>query len=142
MATIVDITQAVVDELNASGLLGATVAERSYLPRRQLEQLADMAVTVVPKATQVQIAGRSSNQYTHDIDIAVQQRLGSDDAVEIDPLMDLVEQIADHFRLRRLSDGTAAVWVQTQHEPIYAPEHLDQMRVFTAVITLSFRVVR
>ena len=48
----------------------------------------------------------------------------------------------DHFRHKRLDSFRAAVWVKTEHEPIYAQEHLDQMRQFTSVLTLTFRVMR
>jgi hypothetical protein len=79
------------------------------------------------------------------VDIAMQKKLTSAPDVandEVDPLMDLTEQIADFFRLRRLDNLPAAGWVSTHHDPIYAPDHMDELRVFTSVITLSFRTIR
>jgi hypothetical protein len=31
-------------------------------------------------------------------------------------------------------------WTQTEHPAIYAAEHLEQMRQFTAVLTVTYRV--
>jgi hypothetical protein len=56
--------------------------------------------------------------------------------------MALVEEIADFFRLRRLTSYPDAIWVRTDNVPVYAPEHLEEFRQFTSVLTLTFRVVR
>jgi hypothetical protein len=32
--------------------------------------------------------------------------------------------------------------VRTENVPVYAPEHLEEYRQFTSVLTLTFRVVR
>ena len=54
----------------------------------------------------------------------------------------VVEEIADFFRLRRLSSYPDAIWTKTRHDPIYAQEHWDELRQFTSILTFTFRVVR
>ena len=56
--------------------------------------------------------------------------------------MGLVDEIADHFRMKRLDSLRAAVWVKTENEPLYAQEHMDQLRQFTSVLTFTFRMMR
>jgi hypothetical protein len=56
--------------------------------------------------------------------------------------MELVEEIADFFKQRRLDAYPQAVWVKTENAPIYAAEHMDELRQFTSVLTLTFRVLR
>ena len=73
--------------------------------------------------------------------MAVQQKLIAADNAEIDSLLALVEELADHFRFRRFASPDA-VWVRTQNEPVYAQEHLDRFRVFTGLLTLTFRTLR
>jgi hypothetical protein len=34
-----------------------------------------------------------------------------------------------------------AIWIRTEHNHLYAPEHLAQLRQFTSVLTLAFQVV-
>ena len=99
-------------------------------------------MSVVPKGVTVERADRTRNQYDFNIDVAVQKKFQTGDAAELDPLMALVEEIADFFRLRRLAEYPDALWMRTENVPVYAVEHLDEFRQFTSVLTLTFRVVR
>ena len=76
------------------------------------------------------------------IDIAVQKKVQDGDQNELDDLMLLVEQIADLFKLRRLTDLPGARWTKTENTPIYAPEYLEQKHCFVSVLTLTYRLVR
>jgi len=53
----------------------------------------------------------------------------------------LVDENARHFRLRRPAAMPSAVCVKVENDPVYAVEHLDELRCFTSIITLSFRMV-
>lgn len=141
MSVITDIADAVVADLNTGSFSQAFNAARHYLPEFELDDIKDLRVTVVPKAVAIQAIGRNSNQHDVDIDVAVQKKLTKTDATEIDPLLALVEEIADRFRFKRLMSPDA-VWIRTQNEPVYAQEHLDQFRVFTSLLTLTFRIIR
>jgi hypothetical protein len=59
-----------------------------------------------------------------------------------DALMSLSEAIADYLRVTPLVSLPGAKWLRTEHTAIYAPEHLDQMRQFTSVATLTYRVLQ
>jgi hypothetical protein len=142
MAVITDIADAVVAELNAGTFSMPLEAKRHYRPIFDLAQMQDLHVTVVPKGLAIERLDRSRNQHDVAIDIAVQRKCQAADNAELDPLMALVEEIADFFRLRRLAACPEAVWIRTENAPIYAPEHLDELRQFTSVLTLTFRVVR
>jgi hypothetical protein len=145
MAVIADIADAIVTELNSPGAPGfsqAFTAARAYLPRYDLAEMADLHVTVVPKGVEIDVSSRSLAQHDYSIDIAVQQRISGDDQEGLDGLMGLVEEVADFFRQRRLTQFPQAIWVKTANVPIYAPDHLDQLRQFTSVLTLTFRVLR
>ena len=76
------------------------------------------------------------------IDIAVQQKLDSEQNTTLDPLLALAEEIAEHFRGKRLAGFTDAVWNKTEFTAMYASEHLEQLRTFTSVVTLTFRIIR
>ena len=142
MAVVTDIADAVVQELNAGTFSTPLEAKRHYRPIFDLAEMQDLHVTVVPKGLAVERLDRSRNQHDVAIDIAVQKKCQTADNAELDPLMALVEEIADFFRLRRLTACPGAVWIRTENVPIYAPEHLDELRQFTSVLTLTFRVVR
>ncbi len=142
MAVIADIADAIVAQLNAGGFSQPLTASRCYLPKFDLAEMKDLHVTVVPRGVAITAGTRNHNQHDYQIDIAVQKKLTAVDNGESDTLVGLVDEIADHFRMKRLDSFRAAMWVKTQHEPIYAQEHLDQMRQFTSVLTLTFRMMR
>ena len=142
MSVVIDIADSIVAGLNAASLSKPITAVRQFVPSFALAEMQDLRVTVVPRGIEVTKADRSRNTYDAQIDVAVQQKFETGDAAEIDPLLDLVEEIADLFRLRRLDSYPTAHWMKTQHAPIYSQEHWDEMRQFTSVVTFTFRVVR
>lgn len=145
MSLITDIADAVVAELNAApaGTFdpGFTV-QRRVMPAFELAELAELKVTVVPKAVQITGSTRSSSQYDLTIDIGVQRKLTSNSDSDVETLGTLVDQIAEYMRQRPLSQAPYAVWVSTANEPVYSPEHLLEQRVFTSVLTVTYRAIK
>ena len=145
MSLITAIADAVVTDLNgaAAGTFAqAFTAARHYRPQFDLAELKTLRVSVVPKGIAITGLMRSANQHDVSVDVAVQKKVNPADSAELDGLMALVEQIADYFRLRRLTALPTALWTKTDNVPVYAPEHLEQKQVFTSVLTFTFRVVR
>jgi hypothetical protein len=142
MAVVTDIAAAVVAELNAATFSQPVTAERSYFPQFDLPEMKTLHVTVVPKEVASGVSDRSRKQGEYSVDIAVQKKLSSDDNADIDPLVALVEEIADHFHARRLAAYPNAVWLKTEQIVLYAPDHMADLRQFTSVLTLTYRVVR
>jgi len=142
MSTLLAIADAVVESLNAASLSQTLTSERHYQPVFDLPEMSDLHVSVVPKGIEVLASSRNQNQHDYAIDIGVQQKVADD--TEADGLMTLAEEIADHFRLSRVQiTGIGSIPVlKVATEPIFAPEHLTEKRVFTSIITLTFRVLR
>jgi len=142
MSVVVDIADSVVTTLNAGSFSEAFTAERSYLPRYELKEMQSLRVTVVPKGMTTEPMSRGTVTYDVQIDVAIQKRLGdpTNAQAESDGLMALAEQVATYLRSAPLVDQPSARWTQTEHPAIYAPEHLEQLRQFTAVMTLNYRV--
>ena len=144
MRTAIAIADAVVATVNA-GSYGQTVqAQRLHQPSFTLDELKTLHVSVVPRSVQVSAASRDTSMYDVAIDVGVQKKIaaGPQGDQEIDGLLELVEEIGDQLRLKRLPDMTEAAWVSLAHEPIVAAEHLDQHRQFTSIITVVYRVRR
>ena len=139
MSIITDIAQAVTDELNSTEFSVPVQAVRHYQPVYELSQMQSLHITVVPRGIVTSVLDRSRLRHEVQIDIAVQKKFSSGSVEELDPLMDLVQEIADHFHKRQLS-GTNAVWAKTENKPIYAQEHMQELRQFTSVLTISFKV--
>lgn len=143
MPTVIDISDAIVAALNGHAFAQPFVAQRWYVPTFDLKDMKDLHVTVVPRGLEMSTASRSLLQNDVQIDIAVQEKLPADasgDKASIDALMGLVQEVADFIRATgRFGD---AVWVKTENKPIYSPEHLEQLRQFTSVLTLTLRELR
>lgn len=140
-ATIIAIADAVVEELNGAPFSQPLVAVRHYQPVFELAGMTGLKVSVVPRSVASQALDRNRDRLECTIDVAVQQKL-EPTAEHLDPLMALVEEIADHFRRRPLAGFPQARCTATANDPVYAPEHLEEFRQFTSVLTLTFQVWR
>jgi hypothetical protein len=141
MPLVTQVAEAVTSELTAATFSQPLTAVRHYLPRFELPDMQALHVSVVPRELTVQASARGLTQYDVSVDVAVQRRVPQQQVADLDPLLALSEEIGEHFRGKRLDSFPAAVWIKTEYRPIYAAEHLEQLRQFTSVVTLTFRVV-
>lgn len=147
MSLVLDVADAVAAELNAAPVSPATfsqtfAAERLVLPIFELADLAELKVTVVPRSLQITGSTRAASQYEVAIDIGVQKRVGKQVDDDVEALSTLVDEIADYLRRRPLSGASYVAWVSIANEPVYAPEHLAEQRVFTSVLTVTYRAIK
>lgn len=145
MSTIIHIADAVVAELNAAetGTFSQEFeAIRKVLPVYELPELAELKVTVVPKAVEINGSTRAASQYGLSVDIGIQKRVGKNIDEEVLLLTTLVEEIADYLRQRSLNDAPWAGWIHTENDPVYSPEHLAENRTFTSVLTLTYKAIK
>jgi hypothetical protein len=140
-ATIVAIADAVVAELNGTTFSQPLTAERHYQPVFELSEMTELKVSVVPRSVASKALDRNRDSFDYLIDVAVQHKTEPTQG-NLDALMELVEEIADHFRTQPLAGYPEAHCIEVTNEPIYAMEHLDEFRQFTSVITLTYRVWR
>lgn len=139
MALAIDIADAVAAEL-ATGTFSQPIAPRRLiLPYFELADLKELRVSVVPKAIEASNSSRCLTQFDVQIDIGIQRRLSGDVETDVPVLLALVEEIAEFLRNRPIA---GAAWIATANEPLYAPDHLAEQRVFTSVLTLTYRVLR
>ena len=144
MSRLADITQAVVDALNAAPqpFAEAFTAVRSYRPQFDLEDMTTLHVTVVPRTRDGSTPSRGTAQDKIVIDVAVQKRLDekvADDG-QIDALIDLTERIADF--LATTGPYAGARWIEDENAPVYSREHLTSLHQFTTVVSISFLQMR
>jgi hypothetical protein len=143
VSTIALIADAVAAHINAGTFSQPVNAVRMYQPAFTLDDLAELRVSVVPRTVGIAAASRDSSTFECVVDVGVQRKLPAEgDQAEIDGLLDLVEEITDHLRLKRLPDAPEAAWVSIAHEPVVSSESLEQHRVFTSVLSVTYRVRR
>ena len=141
MATIINIADSVVAELNGHSFTQPITAVRHYAPQFDLAGMTTLHVSVVPKGLSSTSLDRSRDTFEYQIDLAVQQKVDQANP-PLDALVTLVEEIADHFRAGALARFPAARCIEVKNEPVFAPEHLTELGQFTSVLTLTFKVWR
>lgn len=129
---------AVVTSLNDATFSEDFTCTRKYRPITKLKELSDLTVTVlIPSVTQ-KISSRSLNTDTMIVDILVQQQANADDNNVVDALIDLCEELAEHFRD---VDFDYAMWVQTEVITTYDMEDLADYRMFSGLTRVTYRHV-
>lgn len=141
MATIIDIAESVVAEINATTFSQPVTAARHYAPQFEIGEMGTLHVSVVPKGLASKSLDRSRDTFEFVIDVAVQQKVDQANA-PLDVLMGIVEEIADHFRAAALASFPNARCTEVKNEPVYSPEHFTELGQFTSVLTLTFKVWR
>lgn len=144
-ASIITTADAVVAQLNASSAANAFTpytftAVRQYAPILRLEDMDVLHVLVCPRAlNNITIEGRGTVRQDEQIDIGVMIRPTALTNAVLDPLMLLVERMADVLRLGTFAGAGVPT---TAIDPVFAAEHLRELKQFTSVITMTLRRVR
>jgi hypothetical protein len=146
-STTIQIADAVTAALNAATLSQSFTAVRHYLPEFDLKEMETLHVSVVPAELDEEMADRTRDRAEYKIHVAVQKRVAKQDppgidTAAIDALMQLVEEIDDLFRHKRLAGYEQAHWAKTENKPIYDPKHLKEHGQFTSLLVFTFRVTR
>jgi len=139
MHTAVQVAQAVTDALNGQTFSMPFTAHRLALPIFTLEEMQTLHVTVVPREVASSPLDRARDEDEVKVDVAVQKKVAAAAVEEVDPLLALIQEIADFLNRRAMGD---AVWKKTENKPVYAPEHLREKQQFTSVLTVTYRLVR
>ena len=143
MPVITDVADAIVVELNAATFSQPVNAVRAYLPQYKLTEMQNLHVTVVPKGVVLASPDRCRSQADYSVDVAVQKKFSTGSNEELDALIQLVQDIVLYFRhTQRLESFPNAIWMKTEVPVLYAPDHMEQLRQFTSVLTLTYRVVQ
>ena len=139
MITSAQIADALKASLNGASFSQPFTAERVWLVKFTLVQLAELKVSVVPGQVTWQPMDRRRDDVRHAIDIAVQKRVDPSNNAQVDPLAALVQQIAHHCRALQLTAGAGKVTCVERStipgaEAMVAKEHLEDLRAFLGVL--------
>jgi len=144
MSQAASIAQAVVSHLELSNITFDSEFvnfQRSWLPDVSVEDLAELKVFVTPRTQTTTMMTRRSLSDILQIDILIQKKLEqgaseSEALNELDNLVDLVETIRNYVSGQ---DYLGTFFKSVSVEPLVAQEHLESMRVFTSVVTLTLQ---
>jgi H2-forming N5,N10-methylenetetrahydromethanopterin dehydrogenase-like enzyme len=136
------IAAAVKAELAGQTFSPPITCERKYAPHWDLRDIDGVQVTVVPRGNELASESRAQLSNQVSVDVAVQKKVSAATPAELDPLMNLVQDVTDFLTRRPLAGFALASWLRITNTPIYAPEHLADKRLFTSVLTVTYVVQR
>ena len=138
---LLQVAEAVRYEINLGNYSQSVTAVRYYQPRFELAEMETLHVSVVPRSMTEKQLSRALTAYDCTIDVGIQQR-STMDQTTLDALTKLVAEIAQRLHTVKLSALPEARLMQVVNEPVFAPEHLDELRQFTSVLSARYRVWR
>lgn len=134
------LARAVVGDLNGLPWRQSFTAAYGYAPVFDLEEVTDgLKVTVVPGGVEFEAAQRGADFADRAVIIAVERKITPNSTAEIDDLMSLAEEIAGHFRGRRLEGFPDAVPLDVEVVAPFVPENLRNDSVFRSFARLKWR---
>lgn len=145
-----DIADAITTAINvAAGTLSQEItAERKWRAKEDLKDLAATVVSVIPGPISIEPMTRGENDDRRSVDVAVQKKVNPDSNTDVDPLILLVEEIADLFLRGQFATSAGVKFTVTSAKTIPSnaaavdDSKLDGWRVFTAVLRLECFVQR
>lgn len=142
MSIATKLADAVLYEINAKETWSIPfTASRLAVPRKEIKDLNEVTVSVIPSSVQYQREARDYMRYTVVVDIGIQKHLDGNETDAVGELGSLTDQIAQYMTGRKLSQMKSAKNIGTSNDPIYVQEHLLQKRVFTSVISLKYQMI-
>lgn len=140
-ALLLSVADAVVDGINVAAFSQSITAVRHYQPKFDLKEMDQLHVSVVPRSISENRLSRALTAFDCEVDIGIQQRNDMDQD-SLDALSQLVSEIADLLRDNPLWGMPESRLIELNNEPVFAPDHLDELRQFTSVIRATYRVWR
>lgn len=147
MKTVIDLAQAVTDQLNAdkatlwTGWATVPTAAMRIRPIQDVADLEQVSLMVVPRGIVRARETRNGRLVNCQVQVAIRQQCRPADQARILKNLTQIETIADHLETTKLTNAPQWSWMSTEDDPIYNPDDLDDRNVLTAVITLTYRAM-
>jgi hypothetical protein len=138
---LLQVAEAVRYEINLGAYSQSVSAVRYYQPRFELAEMDTLHVSVVPRSISEKQLSRALTSFDCTIDVGIQQR-SSMDQTTLDELTKLAAEIAHRLRSNPLTALPDARLMELQMDPVFAADHLDELRQFTSVLSARYRVWR
>jgi len=141
------IADAVTTELNAESWSQSFTAIRKYRARYALPDLQSLRVAVLLGPASFETLSRGRDDIHYAVDVAILKKINPDDNAQVDPLVELMEQIKDHFRGKGLTADSRAIFCMKREfvspgEALIDDDHLSDDRTFAGAIRLNWRLLQ
>lgn len=134
------IATAIVSALNAAAFSVPLTAVRLLAPLIDLSEIGLPVAVVVPRGVMAEIVDRNSMSVRCEIDVAIQQKAGSE--TDLEDLVSLSAEVTRWLERRRLDEAPDATWIGETVQAMYVPDHYHELRRCTSLVTHIYEVRR
>jgi len=143
---IVKLCKAVRDHLDGATYTIPFEPRRGYdaeVSLRDLEAMNAPDVLVMPAELDrdLEEGTRAGPADTYQVDVGVRRKLKTKAVEEVDPFVDLMEEIQTDLLGERAVGYQEAVCVGARIAPVFSPDHLEKQGVFFSVLHLTFKAI-
>jgi hypothetical protein len=135
MIEALQLSKQLAENLNGSNFSQPFTASARVLPEYELSALKNLTVSVVPKSVEIINLTRVASNLEIEVDLAIQKKITAEIDTDVESLLSLVTEIIDFVNRRNIGQ---ARFIKVSNDPIYSPEHLNEKRLFTSLITVSY----
>lgn len=139
MIEALQLSKQLAESLNGSSFIQPFTASARVLPEHELSALKNLTISVVPKSVEIINLTRAASNLEIEIDIAVQKKVTAQIDTDVESLLSMVTEIIDFVNRRNIGE---AKFIKVSNDPIYSPEHLNEKRLFTSLITVTYLRMR
>lgn len=144
MAIAIEIADALARGLSSRPFSMRVPAARRYVPDYDRHELQELRVSVVPGPAETERVSRAQDLFAHTVTVVVAKATdGTND--QVDPLMQLCEEIIDAIRDGSLGSATMpadAQYYSSTFETLFDRDAMSDHRVFVGQIQVTYRVAR
>lgn len=131
----------VVLAINAAPPAPGVLAVRRMSPVIDLATMGEgVHLTVIPRSLTPTPGTRGGAMYDMAIDVGVQRRVDPDNLAACDAMLTIVQAIIVRLYAGNLPGLAGLRPISIENDPAFAADHLANFRVFTSVLTVTYRV--
>lgn len=139
------IGDAVKDNLNGTSFSQSFTAARKWRASYPVTALKSLVVVVLPGPASFENLDRRRDDTQYATDVVLLQKVNPDSNAEVDALVELMEEIKDHYRAKGLTAGSRAVFCRGREfvspgEALVDDGLLKDSRTFVGVVRLTWRM--
>ncbi len=140
MIDFIQIADAVKNLLKSGSYCMSPVIERVILPILTTQEQADkiLKISVVPKEVDSEPASRAEDFNEYKVDIGIQKKVENIET-EVPILLIFVKEILNFLDRKNLPTKAKAHYASMQNKPIYDVKQLAENKVFTTLITVTYK---
>ncbi|MFI4912437.1 MAG: hypothetical protein ACIAQZ_12290 [Sedimentisphaeraceae bacterium JB056] len=139
MIEALQLSKQLAESLSGSNFSQPFNASAKVLPEYELSALKNLTVTIVPKSVEIINLTRAASNFQIEIDVAVQKKITTKIDTDVESLLTLVSEIVDFVNRRNIGE---ARFIKVSNDPIYSTEHLNEKRLFTSLITVTYLTMK